>query len=73
MIIFRKVTGFTDCHFGQFGTINARYISRYYRVIGELIRLKNRSKLVERSLFAIIDLLQGAKSIVLCLLWRVGG
>ena len=29
------------------------------------MRLRNRSKLVKRSLFAIIDLLQGAKSIVL--------
>ena len=46
-------------------TINARYISRYKRVSGELIRFRNRSKLVERSLFAIIDLLQGAKSILL--------
>ena len=27
---------------------------------GDLIRLRNRSKLVKRSLFAIIDLLQGA-------------
>ena len=35
---------------------------------GDLIRLINRSKLVERSLFAIIDLLlQGAKSILLYL------
>ena len=30
---------------------------------GDLIRLINRSKLVERSLFAIIDLLQGTKSL----------
>ena len=26
---FVKLRGFKDCHFGQFGTINARYISRY--------------------------------------------
>ena len=39
----------------------------------DLIRLRNRSKLVERSLFAIIDLLQGTKSILLYFLWRVGG
>ena len=26
---FVKLWGFKDCHFGQFGTINARYISRY--------------------------------------------
>ena len=42
-----KLWGFNNCHFGQFGTINARYISRYYCVSGELIRLKNRSKLVK--------------------------
>ena len=71
-----KLWGFKDCHFGhfdQFGTINARYNSRYYRVSGDLIRLINRSKLVERSLFAIIDLLQGTKSIFLYFIWRVGG
>ena len=28
-IIFVKLRGFKDCHFGQIGTINARYISRY--------------------------------------------
>ena len=33
------------------------------------MRLRNRSKLVERSLFAIIDLLQGAKSFVLYFIW----
>ena len=70
---FVKLWGFKDCHFDQLGTINARDISRYSRVSGELIRLRNRSKLVERSLFAIIDLLQGAKSILLCSIWRVGG
>ena len=26
---FVNLWGFKDCHFGQFGTINARYISRY--------------------------------------------
>ena len=26
---FVKLWGFKDCHFGQLGTINARYISRY--------------------------------------------
>ena len=40
---------------------------------GNLIRLINCSKLVERSLFAIIDLLQGTKSIFLYFIWRVGG
>ena len=39
----------------------------------DLIRLINRSKLVERSLFATIDLLQGTKSIFLYCIWRVGG
>ena len=38
-----------------------------------LIRRINRFKLVERSLFAIIDLLQGAKSNFLYFIWRVGG
>ena len=64
---------FKDCHFGQFGTINARYISRYYRVSGELIPLRNRSKLVERSLFAVINLLQGAKSISFVIYMSCGG
>ena len=61
--------GFKDCLFDQFGTINARYTSRYLI----LIRLKKCSKLVERKLFAIIDLLQGAKYIFLSFIWRVGG
>ena len=39
----------------------------------DLIRLRSRSKLVEGSLFALIDLLQGAKSIFLYFRWRVGG
>ena len=55
--------GFEDCHFGQFETINARYISRNERVSGDLIRLRNRSKLVEGSLYAITYLLIGAISI----------
>ena len=42
-------------------------------ISGDLIRLINRSKLFEGSLFAIIDLLQGTKSIFLFLIWRVGG
>ena len=37
------------------------------------MRLRNRSNLVERSLLAIIDLLQGAKFIFLDFIWRVGG
>ena len=57
--------GFKDCHFG---TINARYISRYYRVSGILIRPRTHSKMVEGSFFAIIDLLIGAKSITLYLI-----
>ena len=43
------------------------------RVSGELFRLRNCSKLVKRSLFAIIGLLQGTKSILLFFVWRVGG
>ena len=64
--------GFKDCHFGQFGTINTRYISLYQRVSGELIPLRSRSKLVEKSLFARIGLLQGAKTILLYFIWPVG-
>ena len=73
---FVKLWGFKDCHFGhfdQFGTINARYISGYYRVSGDLIRLRNRSKLFEGSLFAVNDLLQGTKSTLMFFIWRVGG
>ena len=39
---------------------------------GDLISHRNLSKLVEGSLFAIIDLLLGAKFIALYLIWRVG-
>ena len=72
MILFCKVIRVRDSHFDQFGTDSARYISRYQRVSGDLIRLRNRSKLVEGSLFAIIDLLLGAKFITLFYIWRVG-
>ena len=41
--------------------------------MGDLTRPRNRSKLVERSLFAIIDLLQGTKSILLYFKRRVLG
>ena len=71
MILFRKVFSCKDCHFGQFGTINARYISRYKRVSGDLIRLRSRSKLVKGNLFGIIDVLLGAKFAILYLTWRV--
>ena len=50
-----------------------RYRSRYQLVSGDLIRLRNLSKLVEGILFAITDLLLEAKSIVLNFIWRVGG
>ena len=39
-----------------------KFRSSRERVSGDLIRLRNCSKLVERSLFAIIDLVQGRKS-----------
>ena len=67
MIIYVKLRGFKDCNFGQFETINARYF-----VSGELIRLRNRSKLLKRSFTDIIGLLQGAKSILFYFKWRVG-
>ena len=63
--IFHLGSCFVTCdHFGKFGTINARFILRYERVSGDLIRLRNRSKWVEGSLFAITDLLLEAKSII---------
>ena len=63
---------YKDCHFGQFGTINARYNSQYQRVSGDLIRLRNCSKLVEGSLFAIIDLLLAMKFVLMYIIGRVG-
>ena len=41
--------------------------------MGELISLRNRSKLVQGRLFAIIDLLLEAKFITLYFIWCVGG
>ena len=68
MIVFCKVMGLKIAILANLGQLTRDYsVSRY------LIRLRNRSKLVERSLFALIDLLQGAKSILSCLIWRVGG
>ena len=51
---------------------NLGQLTRYQCVSGDLIRLRNRSKLVKR-IFAIIDLLQGAKFILLYFKWRVRG
>ena len=70
---FVRLWGIHDCHLSQFETINAQYILRYKRVNGDLIRHRNRSKLVEGCLFSIIVLLQGVKSILLYLIWRVAG
>ena len=70
---FVKFLGCKDCHFGQFGTITARHISRYKRVSGDLIRPRSRSKSVKGILFGIIDVLLGAKFVTLYLTWRVGG
>ena len=53
-------------------SINDQYVSRYERVSGDLIPLRNRSKLVKENLFAITDLLLGAKFITLYFIWRVG-
>ena len=63
--------GFKVCQFGQFGTINAQHVSRYKRVGVDLIRPRNRSKLVEGSLFAIIGLLIEVKFITLHFIRRV--
>ena len=65
LVFFVKLWGFKDCHFDKFGILNARYISHFNRVSGELILQRNRSKLVEGSLFAIIDLLLRANLITL--------
>ena len=65
-LFFLNLWGFKNCHFGEFGTINVRFAI-------DLIRLRNRSKLVQSSLYAITNLLIGAKSITLFLVWRVGG
>ena len=37
-----------------------------------MLGVRNCSKLIERNLFTIIDLLPGAKSILLYVIWRVG-
>ena len=36
-IVFYKFIGFDYCHFGQFWTANARYISCPYRLSGDFI------------------------------------
>ena len=54
VIIFVKLWGFEYCHFGQFWTSFA------------LLTRTSRSKLIKRSLIALIDLILGAKSITLC-------
>ena len=69
---FVKLWGFKDCHFSHFWTINAWYISRYQRVSANLIRPRNRSKLVQGSLYALIFRFF-KKSITLYLIWRVEG
>ena len=70
MLIFRKdLWGFKDCDFGQFG----QFWPILTRERKFLIGLRNRSKLVQRSLFAINDLLIGTKSITLYFIGRVGG
>ena len=62
--------GAKDCQLGPLGTINARI---YFALLTreQIYNLRNRSsirnssKLIERSLLAIIDLLKGGKSILL--------
>ena len=64
-LFFVKLWGFKNCHFGHFGTSNARYTSRNQRVSGHLFRLRNVSTLVEGSLYNFIDFLLGAKSLTM--------
>ena len=71
MIFFVKLWGFDDCHFGQFGTINARYIFWLLPHKQRFDPRINRSKFVEGRLFALIDLLLGAKSIFFYFIWRM--
>ena len=72
-LFFVSLWRFKEWHFGQIGTINARYFSSYYRSSGDLIRLRNCSKLVGENLFAKLDMLLRAKTITLCFIWRVAG
>ena len=69
MISFHEVIESLKCHFAQFGTINSRYSSHVNR---DLVSPLICSKLIERSLFAITDLLLGAKPITLYFIWSVG-
>ena len=55
---------FKDCHSGQIETINARCISRFQRVNGDFLRLRNGFILFRGSLFDIVDLLLGAILII---------
>ena len=48
---FEKLKGFKDCHFG---TINARYVSRYQRESRDLVPLRTHSKSVGGNFFAIL-------------------
>ena len=64
---------FKDCHFDQFGTISAQFfLALLMRKCRDFIRLRNRFKLLEGSLFAVIDLLLDAKFITLYFISRVG-
>ena len=62
MIIFRKLWVLKTAILANLGQLTRE----------DLIRLRNRSKLVDGSLFALIDLLPGAKYITLYFIWRVG-
>ena len=66
MITFLKFWGLKDCHFGEFW-IDFALLTRTRFRAGDLIRLRNRSKLVEEQLclFAVNYLLLGAKFITL--------
>ena len=70
MIIFWKVMGFIYYHFGHFGTIYAQLISRFLRVSGNLIRLRNCSKLVKGSLVAMMICYQ-ERNLSLCVFYGV--
>ena len=68
---FVKLWGFKIAIFANLGQLT-RDTFRAINARRRFNPLRNRSKLVERSLFAIIHLLQGAKFILLGFIWRGG-
>ena len=71
MNIFSNVTGLSRLSFRPMGQLTRDILTLLTRK--SKLRLSgNRSKLIEGSLFVVIDLLRGAKIKTLYFLWRVG-